>query len=196
MEHRHRGMQERWDSHLASSLPEKLCYCRCGAYINMQQARKPVWNTLQCYDWVQSTSDGLGTCCLVALARRPLAHPPALQTVFAAMCSGNPPAPANSVFACSSPAEVGSVCNATCAVGYRGSPSATCLATGNYSAVTGGCERIGELGIAYKYSMAANMVSLYLSTKGPRATLAKASCQLHAACKSSLQVGSVPACAG
>jgi hypothetical protein len=62
-----------------------------------------------------------------------------------AECTGNPgPAPANSAFACPSPAAPGSVCNATCAGGYSGSPYATCQADGTYSAVTGGCLLIGK----------------------------------------------------
>jgi hypothetical protein len=60
-------------------------------------------------------------------------------------CTGSPlAAPTNATFACLSPALPGAVCNATCAAGYSGTPSATCLADGSYSAVTGTCSRICE----------------------------------------------------
>lgn len=42
------------------------------------------------------------------------------------------------------PGAPGAVCNATCAAGYSGTPFATCLADGSYSAVNGTCTLIRE----------------------------------------------------
>jgi hypothetical protein len=58
-------------------------------------------------------------------------------------CTGNPQATANGNFSCGM-VTIGALCNATCAAGYIGSPSATCLANGTYSAVTGNCSLIRE----------------------------------------------------
>jgi hypothetical protein len=68
-----------------------------------------------------------------------------LQHTHCAECTGNPdPAPAQVTFACPSPVLPGVVCNATCAAGYIGTPSATCLANGTYSDVSGNCSLIRE----------------------------------------------------
>jgi hypothetical protein len=61
-----------------------------------------------------------------------------------AVCTGSPPQPGHSSFACPSPALPGSVCYATCEAGYAGAPSATYQPDGTYSAVTGSCELIRE----------------------------------------------------
>jgi hypothetical protein len=61
-----------------------------------------------------------------------------------AVCIGNPAQPDNGSFACPSPALPGSVCNATCDVGYAGAPSSTCQPNGTYRDVTGSCKLIGE----------------------------------------------------
>jgi hypothetical protein len=62
-----------------------------------------------------------------------------------AECTDNPsPAPAQATFACPSPVLPGAVCNATCDAGYIGTPSATCLANGTFSDVTGNYTLIRE----------------------------------------------------
>jgi hypothetical protein len=62
-----------------------------------------------------------------------------------AVCTDSPPQPGNGSLNCPSPALPGSVCNATCDIGYWGAPTATCQPNGTYSHVTGACELIGAL---------------------------------------------------
>lgn len=58
-----------------------------------------------------------------------------------------PPAAAESSWpagsACDN-AAVGAACNATCAIGYDGAPSATCQIDGSWTAVSGTCTTTGE----------------------------------------------------
>jgi hypothetical protein len=62
-----------------------------------------------------------------------------------AVCTGSPQQPINGGFDCPSPALPGSVCNATCAEGYVGNPSAICRDSGNYGEVIGTCKLAGRL---------------------------------------------------
>lgn len=62
-----------------------------------------------------------------------------LLLLVLAVCTGNPPNPADGTFNCPSSAPPGSMCNATCNVGYAGMPSATCQPNGTYSDVLGVC---------------------------------------------------------
>ena len=111
--------------------------------------------------WHGGTRPLLGTQLLAALClagdvtlTRPLPCPalpcPALPCPAlpcpAPGCLGNPPAPANAAFSCGVASPPGSVCAATCAPGFAGSPSATCQINksdgcGKWTTVTGSCRR-------------------------------------------------------
>ena len=61
-----------------------------------------------------------------------------------AVCSGNPPHPANGTFSgCGTSSLPGARCNATCDSGFRGNVSATCGTDGTWQAAQSTCTRIG-----------------------------------------------------
>lgn len=71
--------------------------------------------------------------------------------LLSAVCTGNPPQPANGVFSCGTPVAskngqaglrvtaVNRDCTARCAPGAVGSPKSTCTAQGKWSPVVGAC---------------------------------------------------------
>jgi hypothetical protein len=113
----------------------------------------------RCHGWGQNSHNRSMCALLLLLTKQHQLL--CLQRMQCAECSGNPsPAPTNATFACPSPALPGAVCNATCATGYSGTPAATCLADGTYSAVTGTCSLIGECLLVHLHWLSLDTVFL------------------------------------